>query len=92
MTAEEDLLCITGSLYTVGEARAYFLSQGEIMRYRRFILSSFFILFIVYHPHAAYAKDGRSEDDKRGRACGYRGRPASMNGIHRSTRPMDMWR
>jgi dihydrofolate synthase/folylpolyglutamate synthase len=24
MTGEEDLLCITGSLYTVGEARAYF--------------------------------------------------------------------
>jgi len=24
MTKEEDLLCITGSLYTVGEARAYF--------------------------------------------------------------------
>jgi dihydrofolate synthase/folylpolyglutamate synthase len=24
LTQEEDLLCITGSLYTVGEARAYF--------------------------------------------------------------------
>jgi len=24
MTKEEDLLCISGSLYTVGEARAYF--------------------------------------------------------------------
>jgi dihydrofolate synthase/folylpolyglutamate synthase len=28
LTKEEDLLCITGSLYTVGEARAYFL-PGE---------------------------------------------------------------
>ncbi len=28
MTGEEDLLCITGSLYTVGEARAYFCSMG----------------------------------------------------------------
>jgi dihydrofolate synthase/folylpolyglutamate synthase len=28
MTGEEDLLCITGSLYTVGEARAYFRSRG----------------------------------------------------------------
>jgi dihydrofolate synthase/folylpolyglutamate synthase len=27
MTGEEDLLCITGSLYTVGEARAYFHPQ-----------------------------------------------------------------
>jgi dihydrofolate synthase/folylpolyglutamate synthase len=27
MTREEDLLCITGSLYTVGEARAYFLPK-----------------------------------------------------------------
>jgi len=27
LTREEDLLCITGSLYTVGEARAYFLSK-----------------------------------------------------------------
>ena len=27
MTKEEDLLCITGSLYTVGEARAYFLPR-----------------------------------------------------------------
>jgi dihydrofolate synthase/folylpolyglutamate synthase len=28
MTRKEDLLCITGSLYTVGEARNYFLSRG----------------------------------------------------------------
>ncbi len=28
LTGEEGLLCITGSLYTVGEARTYFLS-GE---------------------------------------------------------------
>jgi dihydrofolate synthase / folylpolyglutamate synthase len=28
MTRKEDLLCITGSLYTVGEARNYFLSSG----------------------------------------------------------------
>jgi dihydrofolate synthase/folylpolyglutamate synthase len=27
LTQEEDLLCITGSLYTVGEARAYFLPK-----------------------------------------------------------------
>ncbi len=27
LTGEEDLLCITGSLYTVGEARAHFYSQ-----------------------------------------------------------------
>jgi dihydrofolate synthase/folylpolyglutamate synthase len=27
-TADEDLLCITGSLYTVGEARAYFQPKG----------------------------------------------------------------
>lgn len=29
MTSEEDLLCITGSLYTVGEAKAYFHPKGE---------------------------------------------------------------
>jgi dihydrofolate synthase/folylpolyglutamate synthase len=29
MTESEDLLCITGSLYTVGEARAYFLSKEK---------------------------------------------------------------
>jgi len=29
MTGERDLLCITGSLYTVGEARAYFLPKGR---------------------------------------------------------------
>ena len=29
MAGEEDLLCITGSLYTVGEARAYFYPRGE---------------------------------------------------------------
>jgi dihydrofolate synthase/folylpolyglutamate synthase len=29
LTGEEDLLCITGSLYTVGEARAYFLPSRE---------------------------------------------------------------
>jgi dihydrofolate synthase/folylpolyglutamate synthase len=29
LTGEEDLLCITGSLYTVGEARAYFRSTRE---------------------------------------------------------------
>jgi folylpolyglutamate synthase/dihydropteroate synthase len=29
LTQEEDLLCITGSLYTVGEARAYFYSKKE---------------------------------------------------------------
>ena len=29
MTGPEDLLCITGSLYTVGEARAYFLSKEK---------------------------------------------------------------
>jgi len=29
MAGEEDLLCITGSLYTVGEARAYFYPKGE---------------------------------------------------------------
>jgi dihydrofolate synthase/folylpolyglutamate synthase len=28
LTGQEDLLCITGSLYTVGEARAYFNPQG----------------------------------------------------------------
>jgi dihydrofolate synthase/folylpolyglutamate synthase len=28
ITGREDLLCITGSLYTVGEARAYFSPQG----------------------------------------------------------------
>ncbi len=28
MTGERDLLCITGSLYTVGEARAYFIPRG----------------------------------------------------------------
>jgi dihydrofolate synthase / folylpolyglutamate synthase len=28
LTQKEDLLCITGSLYTVGEARAYFQSKG----------------------------------------------------------------
>jgi dihydrofolate synthase/folylpolyglutamate synthase len=28
MTGKEDLLCITGSLYTVGEARAYFFEKG----------------------------------------------------------------
>ncbi len=28
ITGQEDLLCITGSLYTVGEARAYFHPQG----------------------------------------------------------------
>jgi dihydrofolate synthase / folylpolyglutamate synthase len=30
MAGEEDLLCITGSLYTVGEARAYFLRLGRL--------------------------------------------------------------
>jgi dihydrofolate synthase/folylpolyglutamate synthase len=29
MTGEEDLLCITGSLYTVGEARSYFFPKGR---------------------------------------------------------------
>jgi dihydrofolate synthase/folylpolyglutamate synthase len=29
MAGEEDLVCITGSLYTVGEAKAYFLSKGR---------------------------------------------------------------
>jgi dihydrofolate synthase/folylpolyglutamate synthase len=29
MAGEEDLVCITGSLYTVGEAKAYFLSKGK---------------------------------------------------------------
>jgi dihydrofolate synthase/folylpolyglutamate synthase len=29
LTQDEDLLCITGSLYTVGEARAYFLPTRE---------------------------------------------------------------
>jgi dihydrofolate synthase/folylpolyglutamate synthase len=29
MTGEEDLLCLTGSLYTVGEARAYFYPKGR---------------------------------------------------------------
>ncbi len=29
LTQKEDLLCITGSLYTVGEARAYFLSARK---------------------------------------------------------------
>jgi len=29
LTQEEDLLCITGSLYTVGEARAYFYPKKE---------------------------------------------------------------
>jgi dihydrofolate synthase/folylpolyglutamate synthase len=28
MTAEKDLLCITGSLYTIGEAKAYFHPKG----------------------------------------------------------------
>lgn len=28
MAGKEDLVCITGSLYTVGEAKAYFLSKG----------------------------------------------------------------
>lgn len=30
MAEKEDLVCITGSLYTVGEAKAYFLSKGKI--------------------------------------------------------------
>jgi dihydrofolate synthase/folylpolyglutamate synthase len=30
LTEEEDLLCITGSLYTVGEARAYFCPQERL--------------------------------------------------------------
>jgi dihydrofolate synthase/folylpolyglutamate synthase len=30
MAEKEDLVCITGSLYTVGEAKAYFLSRGKI--------------------------------------------------------------
>jgi len=29
MAGKEDLVCITGSLYTVGEAKAYFLSKGR---------------------------------------------------------------
>jgi folylpolyglutamate synthase/dihydropteroate synthase len=29
LTQKEDLLCITGSLYTVGEARAYFHPTRE---------------------------------------------------------------
>ncbi|MCX8118346.1 MAG: bifunctional folylpolyglutamate synthase/dihydrofolate synthase [Desulfobacterota bacterium] len=29
LTGEDDLLCITGSLYTVGEARSYFLPRGR---------------------------------------------------------------
>ena len=29
LTHQEDLLCITGSLYTVGEARAYFYPKRE---------------------------------------------------------------
>jgi dihydrofolate synthase/folylpolyglutamate synthase len=29
LTKKEDLLCITGSLYTVGEARAYFHPDRE---------------------------------------------------------------
>ncbi len=30
LAGEDDLLCITGSLYTVGEARSYFLSMGGL--------------------------------------------------------------
>jgi dihydrofolate synthase/folylpolyglutamate synthase len=30
LTGEEDILCITGSLYTVGEARSYFLPMGGL--------------------------------------------------------------
>jgi len=30
LTSEEDILCITGSLYTVGEARSYFLPRGGL--------------------------------------------------------------
>ena len=30
LTGEEDILCITGSLYTVGEARSYFLPRGGL--------------------------------------------------------------
>jgi dihydrofolate synthase/folylpolyglutamate synthase len=30
LTGEEDLFCITGSLYTVGEARSYFLPRGGL--------------------------------------------------------------
>lgn len=30
LTGEEDMLCITGSLYTVGEARSYFLPRGGL--------------------------------------------------------------
>jgi dihydrofolate synthase/folylpolyglutamate synthase len=29
LTREEDLLCITGSLYTVGEAKSYFHPRRE---------------------------------------------------------------
>ena len=36
MTRKEDLLCITGSLYTVGEARDYLLLQGRIMKAFRY--------------------------------------------------------
>ena len=44
LTQKEDLFCITGSLYTVGEARDYLLSQGETMKMFRISLfpSSFF--------------------------------------------------
>jgi len=30
LTGEEDIFCITGSLYTVGEARSYFLPRGGL--------------------------------------------------------------
>ena len=30
LTGDEDILCITGSLYTVGEARSYFLPRGGL--------------------------------------------------------------
>jgi dihydrofolate synthase/folylpolyglutamate synthase len=30
LTGKEDILCITGSLYTVGEARSYFLPRGGL--------------------------------------------------------------
>ncbi len=30
LTGSEDILCITGSLYTVGEARSYFVPEGRV--------------------------------------------------------------
>ena len=65
MTQKEDLLCITGSLYTVGEARDYFLSRGRIMKAFR-ISPHFFLHLLIGLTGVVLGKSSPSPEG----ACG----------------------